>query len=191
MYYYNPNTQKKLNRIGLKNALSCSFPDGTEQVGDWYLLHNGIAPKTIPGQSIKPGPIEIVEGQYVQTYVTTGTIDTCKAAYLEILHNTWLAAEANGTVTVDGITIDATSRSNRDIEGLIISMEAQGIGSTVFCAADNSFHEVTLQQLKDFRLAVIGLGQRLYARKWELRTAIEAAETLEDLEAITISFEGV
>jgi len=111
-----------------------------------------------------------------------------KSEKLEELRTTWLDAEATGTVTVDGITIDATSRSNRDIDGLIVSMEAQGIENTVFCAADNSFHEVTLQQLKDFRLAVIGFGQRLYARKWELRTAIEAAETLEELDGIIISF---
>lgn len=114
-----------------------------------------------------------------------------KGEMLEELNTAWLDAEATGTVTVDGVTIDATSRSNRDIEGLIVSMEAQGIASTVFCDANNGFHEVTLAQLKDFRLAVIGLGQRLYARKWELRTAIEAAETLEELEAITISFAGV
>lgn len=114
-----------------------------------------------------------------------------KGKMLEELNTAWLDAEATGTVAVDDITIDATSRSNRDIEGLIISMEAQGTASTMFCAADNSFHEVTLAQLKDFRLAVIGLGQRLYVRKWELRTAIEAAETLEELEAITISFAGV
>ena len=118
-------------------------------------------------------------------------VDVKKAQMLDELNTAWLEAEANGTMVVDGIEIDATSRSNRDIEGLIVSMEAQGIATTTFCAADNSFHEVTLQQLKDFRLAVIGLGQRLYARKWEIRTAIEAAETLEDLDAITISFEGV
>lgn len=114
-----------------------------------------------------------------------------KTEMLDKLNTTWLEAEATGTVTVDGITIDATNRSNRDIEGLIISMEAQGTASTMFCAADNSFHEVSLAQLKDFQLAVIGLGQRLYARKWELRTAIEAAETLEELEAIAISFADV
>lgn len=114
-----------------------------------------------------------------------------KAEKLEELNTAWLEAEASGTVTVDGITIDATSRSNRDIEGLIVSMESQGTETTLFCAADNSFHEVTLAQLKDFQLAVIGLGQRLYARKWELRIAIEAAETLEELEAIAISFADV
>lgn len=189
--YYNPTNQLKLNRTELKAELSCSFPEGAEQVGEWYLLHNGPAPETMPGQSITPGPIELINGKYVQTYVVTGTLETCKAAKLEILNAAWLDAEANGTVVADDIEIDATSRSNRDIEGLIISMEAQEIESTVFCAADNSFHEVTLAQLRDFRLAVIGLGQRLYARKWELRTAIEAAETLEELEAITISFEGV
>lgn len=131
------------------------------------------------------------EGVWEDEYSVSFDAKSPKEEKLDELHAAWLAAEANGTVTVDGITIDATSRSNRDIEGLIISMEAQGIESTVFCAADNSFHEVTLAQLKDFQLAVIGLGQRLYARKWEIRTAIEAAETPEELEAITISFADV
>ena len=118
-------------------------------------------------------------------------VDVKKSQMLDELNTAWLNAEATGKVTVDDIEIDATSRSNRDIEGLIISMEAQGIETTTFCAADNSFQEFTSQQLYDFQLAVNGLGQRLYARKWGLRTAIEAAETLEELAAIEISFDNV
>lgn len=171
---------------------------------DYIIIRENIEQKEVPATEEDPATTvwECDENQIVAPH---GEVDLNKvrenpAAYmlynekcakLEILHTAWLEAEATGTVTVDGITIDATSRSNRDIEGLIISMEAQGTASTMFCAADNSFHEVTLAQLKDFQLAVIGLGQRLYARKWELRTAIEAAETLEELEAIAISFADV
>lgn len=171
---------------------------------DYIIIRENIEQKEIPATEEEPATTiwECDENQIVAPH---GELDLDKvrenpAAYmlynekcakLEILHTAWLEAEATGTVTVDDITIDATSRSNRDIEGLIVSMEAQGTASTMFCAADNSFHEVSLAQLKNFQLAVIGLGQRLYSRKWELRTAIEAAETLADLESINISFVGV
>jgi hypothetical protein len=115
-----------------------------------------------------------------------------KEKMLETLREAWLAAEACGTVSTSaGFVIDATERANRDIEGLITSMEASGTENVTFCAADNSFHPVTLEQLKAMRLEIISHGQALYARKWELRTAIEQATTFEALDAVTISFEGV
>ena len=189
--YYNPIKHKKISHERLKEELHCSFSDKTEEIHGWYSLHNGEKPEIIPGQTIAPGAVELIDGHYVQTYVAIGSLEACKAAKLEVLNKAWLLAEENGVVTVDGITIDATSRSNRDIEGLITSLEAQGVANTVFCDANNNFHEVTLQQLKDFRLAVIGLGQRLYAQKWRFRTEIQEAETIEELAAIEISFEGV
>ena len=90
-----------------------------------------------------------------------------------------------------GFVIDATERSNRDIEGLITSMEATGAPEAAFCAADNSFHTVTLEQLRAMRLEVIAYGQALYARKWEVRTAIERAGSVAEVQAVDISFEGV
>ena len=68
-------------------------------------------------------------------------------------------------------------------------MEAGGVGSTTFCDAANCFHEVSLDQLKTMRLEVIAYGQQLYARKWQLRMAIEHAQTIDDLEAVIIDFE--
>lgn len=120
------------------------------------------------------------------------TLDEARAAALEALNAAFAAAEAEGKVLSSaGFVIDATERSNRDIEGLITSMEATDTPETTFCAADNSFHTVTLDQLRAMRLEVIAHGQALYARKWELRTAIEAAETAEAVKGIVISFEGV
>ena len=128
----------------------------------------------------------------VQPEKPAPTLEEARAAALARLGAAFAAAEEAGKVTSPaGFVIDATERSNRDIEGLITSMEATGTPEAAFCAADNSFHTVTLEQLRAMRLEVIAYGQALYARKWELRTAIEAAETVEAVKAVDISFEGV
>lgn len=120
------------------------------------------------------------------------TLAEARTAALARLDDAFAAAEASGKVASSaGFVIDATERSNRDIEGLITSMEASGTPETTFCAADNSFHTVTLEQLRSMRLEVIAHGQALYARKWELRTAIESADSAEAVQAIDINFDGV
>ncbi|HJA77557.1 MAG TPA: DUF4376 domain-containing protein [Candidatus Desulfovibrio gallistercoris] len=119
------------------------------------------------------------------------TLEDARATALARLNVAFTAAEASGKVTsAAGFVIDATERSNRDIEGLITSLEATGTQDTNFCAADNSFHTVTLDQLRTMRLEVIAHGQALYARKWELRTAIETAQSVEAVQAVDINFDG-
>ena len=120
------------------------------------------------------------------------TLAEARTAALARLDAAFADAEAGGRVLSSaGFVIDATERSNRDIAGLITSMEASGTPETTFCAADNSFHTVTLEQLRAMRLEVIAHGQALYARKWELRTAIESAQNVEAVRAIDINFDGV
>ena len=121
------------------------------------------------------------------------TLEEARAEALVRLNSAFAAAEAAGKVmsSSSGFVIDATERSNRDIEGLITSMEATSTQETTFCAADNSFHTVTLEQLRTMRLEVIAHGQALYARKWELRTAIESAQSVEAVQGVDISFDGV
>lgn len=120
------------------------------------------------------------------------TLEEARATALARLDAAFSAAEASGKVMSSaGFVIDATERSNRDIEGLITSMEATSTPETTFCAADNSFHTVTLEQLRTMRLEVIAYGQALYTRKWTLRTAIETAPNVEDVQAVDINFDGV
>ena len=120
------------------------------------------------------------------------TLDEARTEALARLAAAFLAAEAAGRLMSSaGFVIDATERSNRDIEGLITSMEAGGTPETTFCAADNSFHTVTLEQLKTMRLEVIAYGQALYTRNWTLRTAIESAQSVEAVQAVDINFDGV
>jgi len=118
-------------------------------------------------------------------------LEDARARRLDALRSAWLEAEASGTVVLDGVAYDANDRANRDIAGLITAMEAAGAESVTFCAADNSFRELSLADLRRLQLAVIQRAQALYARKWALRTAIEQATTFEALDAVQIGFEGV
>ena len=134
----------------------------------------------------------IPDEQYERIIATENArqLAEAKTGKMTDLHNAWLAAEAAGILQSSvGFEIDANERANRDLEGLIVSMEAGGVGSTTFCDAANCFHEVSLDQLKTMRLEVIAYGQQLYARKWQLRMAIEHAQTIDDLEAVIIDFE--
>ena len=118
-------------------------------------------------------------------------LEDARARKLAALRAAWLEAEASGTVSLDGVAYDADERANRDIAGLVTAMEAAGAGAVTFCAADNSFHELSLADLRRLQLAVIQRAQALYARKWTLRTAMEQAATFEALDAVQISFEGI
>ena len=58
----------------------------------------------------------------------------------------------------------------------------------MFCAADNTFHEVTLEQLKTMKMEVIQYGQELYQKKWTYREQINNAQSKEELDKIEIKF---
>ena len=58
----------------------------------------------------------------------------------------------------------------------------------LFCAYDNTFHEVTLDQLRIMQIEIITHARAVYARKWALREAIEAAQSVVELESLSISF---
>ena len=88
-----------------------------------------------------------------------------------------------------GFEIDADEVANRNIEGLALVLEPGE--STLFRAYDNGFHEVTKEQLETMRKEIVVNSQRLYRLKWQLEAAIDAAQTVGELEAIDITFETV
>ena len=87
-----------------------------------------------------------------------------------------------------GFEINADETANRNISSLIISLEATGQETVRFCAWDNSFHDVTLAQLKAMQLEIIVHAQAVYLQKWALRDRIHSAETIEALDAIVFDF---
>ena len=120
------------------------------------------------------------------------TLDEAKTIALTELSSAFLSTESSGKVKSSvKFVIDATERSHRDIDGLITSMEATNTSETMFCAADNSFHTVTLDQLRIMRLEIISYRQALYAHKWKLRSAIENAKSVDEVRTISINFDDV
>ena len=90
-----------------------------------------------------------------------------------------------------GYQINANTTAKTNIDSLITAMTATGTEAVNFMTFDNQLISVTLEQLKKMQLELISYGNNLYARKWQLRSQIEAAETLEALDDITISYADV
>ena len=90
-----------------------------------------------------------------------------------------------------GFEVDANERANRDVAGLVTMLEATCEKETVFCDYGNVMRHVTLGQLQSLQLELIAYGRMLYARKWELREAVNAAQTPEAVAAIEINFDDL
>lgn len=116
-----------------------------------------------------------------------------KLSELDTKFMNWYEDEATVTSSL-GFVADSDSRAIMDISGLVTSLEFQSeeTRSTVaFMDANNTTHELTLDQLKTLQLEVIQNGQSAYSQKWAYRTQIENAETTEALNAIEITFIGL
>ena len=117
------------------------------------------------------------------------TLDEAKAAKLSEIKAAFAAAEADGYVQSSlGFRADATRRSIGDIEGLIDLVDSGALPVPVtFRDYDNTYHDLTLDQLNTLRLEAKGRGPLIYARKWELEAAADAAETVEAVQAVDTS----
>lgn len=117
------------------------------------------------------------------------TLEEVKAAKISEIKAAFVAAEANGFVESSlGFRADATRRSIEDIDGLIDLVSSGALPAPVtFRDYDNAYHQLTLEQLNTLRLETKGRGPLLYARKWELEGAVDAAETVETLAGIDIN----
>ena len=89
-----------------------------------------------------------------------------------------------------GFDIDADETASRNVTNLIVALEATGEKTVPFCAYDNTFHEVTPDQLKTLQRDIIAHARTLYARKWALREAIANAQTIDELEALDLFISG-
>lgn len=87
-----------------------------------------------------------------------------------------------------GYPMDGDRRSQANIQGLITVMTAQSLETTPYRCADDVTRNLTKEQLQTVYLECLANGNNLYAQKWALEAAINAAETKEDLDAIEIKF---
>lgn len=118
------------------------------------------------------------------------TLDEAKAEKLGELNKAFeTAAKEAHSMSSLGFEIDADETANRNIEGLTLVLQPGE--STLFRAYDNRFHEVTREELETMRREIVKNSQWLYQAKWTLENRIATAETVEALEAITVSPEAL
>ncbi len=125
---------------------------------------------------------------YEKGYVPQKAVEEVKAVKLADLNAAFtLASETAHCLSSAGFEINADETANRNIEGLVLFLAESN--STLFRAYDNSFHDVTKEQLETMRKEIVINSQRLYQTKWQIEAAIKAAKTVDELDAIHISFE--
>ncbi|EEO27217.1 DUF4376 domain-containing protein [Oxalobacter paraformigenes] len=118
------------------------------------------------------------------------TLDEARAGKLVELNAAFATASANAHCRSSlGFEINADEIANRNIEGLTLVLQPGE--STLFRAYDNTFHEVTREQLETMRKEIVVNSQKLYQAKWTLEAAITAAETVEALDTIALSAEAL
>lgn len=116
------------------------------------------------------------------------TLEEVKAVKLSELNTAFTSAsETAHCMSSAGFEINADEIANRNIEGLVLVLNEGE--STLFRDWDNRFHEVTKEQLETMRKEIVVNSQRLYQTKWQIEAGIEAAETVDELDAIDIVFE--
>lgn len=126
---------------------------------------------------------------YLAGFAPQKPLEEAKAEKLAELNNAFETNSDNAhCLSSLGFEIDADETANRNVTSLIVALEATGEETVPFCAYDNTFHNVTLAQLKTMQLEIIAHARTLYARKWALREAMAGAASLEELDAIKIVF---
>lgn len=182
----------QLSVDNLYTGVSYSYPGNVAPYGATHIpplaYNDGFAQRFDPaGQTWAYVPLE----ELVPPPPPPLPLEDVRAAKLAELTSAFEAAEAGGhCVSSLGFEVDATERANRDVGGLIVSMSQAGApASTYFCDYTNQMRGVTLADLRILQLEIIAYGQQLYARKWQLREAINAATSVAELEAVEIVFD--
>ena len=166
--------------VGTNLYRAVSYP--YEDIQDNEVEMSGLSPDDI---SISNSNGEWVESEEL----LKDKLEWEKTAKLDELNSTFERVSNHAHCTsCAGFEINADETANRNISSLIIAMEATGQETVQFCAFDNTFHAVTLGQLRTMQLEIIANAQAIYQQKWVLRERINAAETIEALDAIEMVF---
>ena len=133
---------------------------------------------------IKETDKRIIDFHFVDS---SEAVESVRAKKLEELKAKFdeAGSEAHCTSSL-GFEIDANPVSDRDITGVLVVMDDET--TTQFCDYYNTFHEVTKAEMQTIQREIVLNGQFLYEQKWRLRETINAAQTVDELEAIEIVF---
>ena len=121
---------------------------------------------------------------------TPHDLEVEKALALDRLNRDFLAFRENQATMQSslGFKVDATERALIDVGGLIAISD--GVKTPItFMDANNEPHDLTHEQFVALQKEIAANGSKVYAKKWGYRQAIINAQSVEELQAIHVSFE--
>lgn len=202
--YYNNKTKQSATETWLAN---CGLTtDDVRSIAGWLPLTteepstpvNRYTEKTVPDGTPYLSP----DGQhFIQRLKTekltdgillSAALEKYKTVKLAELKQAYEEAITKGVIHSSvGFDIDAGTESISHIENLIKMMTYTDTKETEFCAADNSFHVVSTEDLTMMQYEVIDYVQQMQSIKWKLRKEIEASEDYDACSKIKIQFVDV
>ena len=124
---------------------------------------------------------------YEKGYAPEKPIEQARSEKLVVLEAVFESASKQAhCLSSVGFEIDADDKADRNIRGLLVVTPDEE--TVLFRAYDDTFHKVTGVDLKTMLKDIVNNGNALYQKKWQIESAINAAETVAELEAIDISF---
>lgn len=85
-----------------------------------------------------------------------------------------------------GFEIDANDRANRDISGLLLTIEESK--TVKFCDYSNIMRDVTRADLETMQIEIVKNAQSLYAQKWLYRSQIDNSKSSTALSNLSFTF---
>lgn len=150
--YYNPESGEKLSRKDLCVLINTSIPEDTEELFGWYKLAYADMPEQDSAFIIEQGPVELVDGHYVQTWVQTPHSSEEVAAE-ELARAKVERADTvrRIVVTVDGMQFDgdeiSQTRMARAVLLAVVFGKDLDATNTKWVLADNTVAYPTVRQL--------------------------------------------
>ena len=118
---------------------------------------------------------------------TVDLLATAKTVQKNRIGHAFRTAPDAGYEVSAGFVMDSTREDLDNLTRLKERMLETGTTTTKVQIRDkaNQFHEVTVAELAEIVGDLTDFGLSLFAKKWQLETAIDAATTVEAVEAIT------
>lgn len=134
------------------------------------------------------GETETVDGvMYEKGFAPKKPLGELKAAKLQELKAAFQnTRETAHCMCALGFEVDANEAANTNIVGLITVMKEGE--TTMFRAYDNSFHEVSREDLITIRDNIIKNSQFLYQMKWGMESRINNAVSEEELNSLVWNY---
>lgn len=191
--YYNPKTNEIKTRKELMEEFNMFFPIDAEIIEQYHRVYKDEKPVATTFHTITENPIEVIDGVYKITYsISFKPIEEMKTIrYNEVETYFKKASEDAWVISTCGFKINAGDVANRDVEGLIKVMKADGNEYELFRDYDNNFHKVTLNDLETMQLEIIKNGQNLYKQKWNFLNEISSMSEPQEVFSYSIIYNNL